>query len=53
MPFRTPHNYENLTIVSRDATAVELRDYIEWLRRELALAELALEKQSTPEESKT
>ncbi len=39
MPFRTLHGYTAAAVVSRDPTEEEVREYLAWLRAEVAVTE--------------
>jgi hypothetical protein len=42
MPFRVPSNYERVPVSDFDPSLGSIRQYVAWLRRELAIAEAAL-----------
>lgn len=42
MPFRIPDRYTNCLVMSSDAGPITTASYIEWLKRELLLAETYL-----------
>lgn len=50
MPFRIPCNYQSYPVYNRDPNAEELREYLDWLCAELAVATVALEQLESQEE---
>ncbi len=55
MPFRVPDDYQAIRLTghyaSQDPEESEVRDYVAWLNREVALAQAYLAKTAPPKKS--